>query len=247
MLLTRLATAMLVLVSLAGCAEAAPGPEDIIRSKLAAVLPTAKVTSIKPSALPNFYEVKAAGFEPVYVSADGRFMLQGELLEIRGNDIVSLSAEASMGEHKAALAQVKREDMIIFKAAGEKPKAAIYVFTDVDCGYCRKLHTEVPALNKMGVEVRYLAFPRTGLKGPTATTMEKIWCAADRNTALTEAKQGAKLDKLSPGNCKSLVQAQYQLGGRLDVTGTPAIFLEDGRQVGGYLPAAELAKRLKLK
>lgn len=246
MSLRRYSAILLMLYPLLGCAQAASSPEDNIRARFKDALPDAKITSIQPAALAGFYEVQAQGFEPVYASGDGRFLLQGQLLEIRGKEIVNLSEEASMVAHKEALAAVKREDMIIFPAKDGKAKAAVYVFTDVDCGYCRKLHKEVPELNAMGIEVRYLAYPRTGLKSPTATAMEQIWCSTNRNAGLTAAKLGESVAR--DANCKTQVIAdQYALGNRLGVRGTPAIFLEDGRQVGGYVPAAELAKRLKLK
>lgn len=230
---------------LAGVAVA--GPEDTIRAKLKAAMPDEAVSTIKASPMPGFYEVTLKGYEPIYVSADGRFLFQGEVMEIRGNDLVNLADESMAGTRKTALAAVKRQDEIIFPAAGNKPKAAVYVFTDVDCGYCRKLHSEIGQLSQMGIEVRYLAFPRTGPKSPIAARMDKIWCAADRNNALTDAKKGQNTLPPQKAGCKSPVAEQYALGVELGVKGTPAVFTEDGTQLGGYMPPEAFAKRLKLK
>ena len=116
--------------------------------------------------------------------------------------------------------------MIIYPAKGET-KAVVYAFTDADCGYCRKLHSEMDDINARGIEVRYLAWPRSQESVPK---MEAIWCSQDRNAAMDQAKMGAN------------VQAHMALGSRLGVRGTPAIFTEAGEQVGGYLPAAQLAQ-----
>lgn len=246
MLLRRFLGFALGLGLLAGQAMA-DGPEDVIRAKLKLAFPTAVVTAIKPTPVPGFYEVDSQNYENIYISADGRFMLQGDLLEIRGSQIVNISDEAMSAQRKVALAKVDRKDMIVFPAAGNKPKAAVYVFTDVDCGYCRKMHTEVPKLNKMGIEVRYLAFPRTGPKSNAAAKMDKVWCAVDRNSALTDAKKGGSNTGAQKAGCKSPVAEQFALGVALGVKGTPSVFLEDGTQVGGYVAADELAGDLKVK
>ena len=126
--------------------------------------------------------------------------------------------------------------MIIFSPKGET-KGAVYVFTDVDCGYCQKLHQEVPQLNAAGIEVRYLAYPRAGLSTPTFDKMVSAWCADDRNAAMNALKIGANV---TAKKCDNPVAAQYQLGAAMGVTGTPAIVLEDGTLIPGYKPAAQL-------
>lgn len=244
MSLRRFATMLCLVAPLMGCAEAATTPDATIRDRLVKVFPQLKVDSVKETPIAGLYEVNAKGFESVYASADGRYLIQGEMLEVRGAEIVNLSEEANREIYKTVLAAQKTSDMAVFPATGER-KAIVYAFTDVDCGYCRKLHQELPAMNKMGVEVRYLAFPRTGINSKTAKTMEQIWCSPDRNYALTIAKRGEKVPVTA--NCKApQIQAQYDLGGQLNVRGTPAMFDENGNQLGGYLSAQDLAKRLKL-
>jgi thiol:disulfide interchange protein DsbC len=245
-MLRRLCVVVLGFLLLCGIAGAAT-PEDLIKSKLLGVFPDAVITSIKPSAVPGFYQVDAQGYDTVYISSDGRYLLQGDLLEIRGSQVINVADEAMTQQRKQTLAAVDRTQTIVFPASA-KTKAVVYVFTDVDCPYCRKLHTEVPKMNAMGIEVRYLAFPRTGIKSAAAAKMDKVWCAVDRNTALTQAKLA---NGASPGTqqatCKSPVATEYAMGIALGVRGTPTVFLEDGTEVGGYLTADELAHDLKLK
>ncbi|HCT40332.1 MAG TPA: protein-disulfide isomerase [Moraxellaceae bacterium] len=228
---------------LAGVAQA--GPEDVIRARLKAAMPKAEVVSIRatPSGL---YAVNAKGYEPIYVTADGRYLFQGDLLEIQGNRIVSVADVAMADESKAALAALAPGDTVNFPAAGGKPKAVVHVFTDVDCGYCRKLHQGIAEINKLGIEVRYLAFPRSGENTPTSRKLDNVWCAKDRQSAMTQSKQGkvvAEAGKL----CKSPVNEQYELGVKLGVRGTPAIFAPDGTQIGGYLAPADMAKALGIR
>ena len=217
--------------------------EDIIRSSLKMAIPEDEITAIKESPYKGLFEVKAKGYGTAYMSADGRYMLQGELIEINGDKIVNVTEQGAAGERKAALAAVPMKDMIVFPAQG-KTKGIAYVFTDIDCGYCRKIHAEVPAMNQMGIEIRYLAFPRAGYPSPTSKGMDAIWCSANPNDAMTKAKQGVPIPSAS---CANPIKAQYELGQELGVRGTPAVFLENGMQVGGYLPPKDLAAAMGIK
>ncbi|HQV40751.1 MAG: DsbC family protein [Moraxellaceae bacterium] len=228
---------------LAGVAQA--GPEDIIRAKLKTAMPEAQIISIRPTPA-GLYQVNAKGYESVFVTADGRYLFQGDLLEIQGDRIVNLEDAGKADESKAALAALSPADSVNFPAVGGKPKAIIHVFTDVDCGYCRKLHAEIAQINKLGIEVRYLAFPRAGESTPTSRKLDNVWCSSDRQSAMTLSKQGKSLPE-APKVCKSPVNKQYELGVVLGVRGTPAIFAPDGKQVGGYLAPASLAKALGIR
>lgn len=226
----------------------AAGEEERIRSQLQQVEPGAKVLSVRPTAMPGLYEVELPGMQ-LYASADGQYLIQGTLLQVKGKQLVNLSEQAQAGRRAPVLKTVDRREAIIFPARG-KPKAVLTVFTDVDCGYCRKLHQEVPAMNRLGIEVRYLAFPRdlprVGLNGGTGRTMAQIWCSADPAKAMTLAKQGEAVPPARAG-CKSPVAEQYKLGQRLGVRGTPAIFTDKGEQLGGYISADQAAQMLGLK
>jgi thiol:disulfide interchange protein DsbC len=127
--------------------------------------------------------------------------------------------------------------MVVF--APKAPKTHITVFTDTDCGYCQKLHSEVPELNRLGVEVRYVAFPRQGLNSPAAKELVSVWCAKDQQDAMNRAKTR---QSVADASCDNPVAKQYQLGQMIGVNGTPAIVLANGKMIPGYQPAPQLAK-----
>lgn len=221
----------------------AKGAEAAIRARLSTVLIGVEITSVAPSPVAGLYEVVLDGSETAFVSADGAYLISGDLYQaLPGKGLVNVTEQGKGSLRSSALAKTRRADMVTFAAKGRE-KGMLYVFTDIDCGYCRKLHQEVPQLNAAGITVHYLAFPRSGPAGDTFRKMEDVWCAADRNKALTESKRGAAVPS-APAACKSPVAEQYRLGVALGVRGTPAIFLQDGSQVGGYIPAAELIKKV---
>lgn len=196
---------------------------------------TTKVLSAVPTQMPDIYWVGTTDLPTFYSDKSGEYVIQGQVLKIGDADPIDISANLQASIAKEHLAQVNTEDMIIYPAAGET-KAVVYVFTDADCGYCRKLHSEMQHINEGGVEVRYLAWPRSE---QTIPKMEAIWCSEDRQAAMNAAKMGKNI---SAPKCESPVKAQTDLGLRLGVRGTPAIFTVSGKQIGGYLPAQQLVE-----
>lgn len=243
-------TGLLALFPLLLAAGAHAGVEDVLRAKIRAALPEIEITTITPVPVAGFpgglYQVSSKNYEPVLATGDGRYVIQGDLLELRNGSLSSVTDQMLAAERSEALAQVKAEDMVIFPAAGNKPKRVVYVFTDVDCGYCRKFHAQMPDLNARGIEVRYLAFPRGGPSSPVAGKLAGVWCAKDRQRAMNDAKRGVQL-AAATALCKHPVKSQYEVGSALGVRGTPAIFSQDGMHLGGYLPTDELAKTLQLR
>lgn len=226
----------LILLMLTGstviqAAEATPA-EQTIREELSVLAPDLDITRIRPAPIDGLYEV-VIGTNVIYTTADGRYVLRGELLDLQEQQNVSKNVEADLRQQ--LLANMPRDEMIRF--SNGKSEHAIYVFTDTDCGYCRKLHQDVPYLTEHGVEVRYLAYPRAGLDSDTYNEMQAVWCADDRKKALTQAKSG---EKIKSRDCNSPVARQYKAGQRLGIRGTPAIFLENGRELPGYVPPKQL-------
>lgn len=224
----------------------ADATQDKIRDQLMQLDANIPIRSIEAIDLPGFYAVSLASGEVLYVDETAQFIVSGDLLRVtEEGGLVNLTEERLRGFRMEEMAKVSDSEMIIYPAATEK-KARIFVFTDVDCPYCRKLHEEVPALSEMGVEVAYLAFPRSGPETPTAINMASIWCAGDadaQRAALDAAKTGSSVDDAT---CENPVIAQLMLGQQLGVTGTPAIILENGRLLPGYMPAAKLGQALGL-
>ncbi|MFZ3143024.1 DsbC family protein [Psychrobacter glacincola] len=193
------------------------------------------ILSAVPTDMADIYWVTAEGLPSFFTDKAGKHIIQGQIIAVGTKAPVDISAALVASTAQEALKAVDKKDMVIYPAKGAT-KAVIYVFTDADCGYCRKLHGEMEDINARGIEVRYLAWPRSQESVPK---MEAIWCSEDRKAAMDQGKTGANVQAPS---CANPVQEQMALGARLGVRGTPAIFTEAGQQVGGYLPAAQLAE-----
>lgn len=232
------ALAGIVIALAAAGAVAAESVEERIRKQFNASRPDLAIATIAETPVEGLYEVTFSKGPKVYATADGRHFFLGDLYEVGAGGFVNLAEQEREADRAALMDKVKRKDMIIFSPDG-KPKGAVYVFTDVDCGFCQKLHREVPELNGLGIEVRYLAYPRAGVGSVTYNKMVSAWCAKDSQRALTALKNRESIAaKSCPDNP---VTAQYQLGAQVGVTGTPAIVTTDGRLIPGYMPAERLA------
>jgi len=209
-------------------------------ARLKALRPDIPVERVMPTPLPGIVALQLGGGTTFYGTADGRYLFAGDMYELTETDLVSVADVARMEERHTLLAEVDPATMVIFKATAER-KAVINVFTDVDCGYCQKLHKDVPQLNAMGIEVRYLGYPRAGVGSESYDRIVSAWCSSDPNDALTRVKAG---ETIPAATCDNAIAAHYGLGRQIGISGTPAIVLEDGRLLPGYLPALELAKAI---
>ena len=213
--------------------------EDIakITERLEKLAPQDKPESIKPTAISGLYEV-VFGSDIFYSSADGRFVLQGVLVDLDTNENLTETTRTDI--RKGLMSKLNPSEMIVFPPK-EKPRHTLTVFTDIDCGYCRKLHAEMDELNSYGIEVRYMMFPRTGLNTPSYQKAVNVWCAKDQQVSMTKAKAG---ESIPQANCDNPIASQFNLGQQLGVTGTPALLLDDGSLIPGYRPAKDLAAML---
>jgi thiol:disulfide interchange protein DsbC len=178
----------------------------------------------------------------MYVTVDGAHMIVGDMYAI-GDDLSNVTEQRRVVQRMTLMDQVALADMVIFPAKGER-RAVVNIFTDVDCGYCRKLHNEIDQYAELGIEVRYLAYPREGLESDTASTMRSVWCSSDPSTAMTRAKNS---QRIAQRECPTdPVDEQFALGQRLGVSGTPSIITDSGEMFPGYIPAPQLAQRLGL-
>ena len=212
-------------------------PADV-RARIVAKLPGAQASDVAVSPIPGLYEVTMGGLI-AYVSSDGKYLLSGNVYDL--DTQVNLTASRRNSARAKALAAASESNMIVFGPANAK--MTVTVFTDIDCGYCRKFHSQIADVNKAGVRVRYMFFPRTGPATESWTKAEQVWCAADRRDALTRAKKGDTFKGKSCGD--AAVKSQYELGSDLGVEGTPAIFTQNGDYVGGYLAPAELVQAIQ--
>jgi thiol:disulfide interchange protein DsbC len=219
---------------------AAGAPAADPRVALLKLLPAgSKLDDLQPSPIPGIYQF-VQGAEVSYMTADGKYFIDGNLYDMKSRD--NLTEELRTHARVALISAVPESEMLIFSPAN--PKYTITVFTDVDCAYCRKLHSQMAQLNRLGIRVRYMFFPRTGPGTESWRKAEVVWCSPNRNDALTRAKAGAPLDMNK--TCGSTpVGREYKLGEDIGVRGTPAIVTENGDYISGYMEPQELVAQLK--
>jgi len=231
--LTLTGLVLLPTVSLADTKEI-----ERIRAELVKMAPAAATAEIAEAPAKNVYQVELDGsFYFAYV--DGDHVLFGDLINTK--DKVNLGSQAKSKRMAKVISEVPTSKMIVF--GPEDAKRHITVFTDIDCSYCRKLHREIPDLNQAGIQVRYLAFPRAGVGSNSHKKYVSVWCNKDQQTALTDAKLG---EGVPTASCANPVAETYQLGQKVGVEGTPTIIFDDGTMMPGYIPSADLIKRLGL-
>jgi thiol:disulfide interchange protein DsbC len=208
-----------------------------VRDGVNKILKQGGITSVAPTKVDGLYEVMV-GPQLYYVSADGRYLLTGNMYDIdTKEDLTSPKVAQAKAEEIEAIGE---ENMVVF--APEKTQHTVTIFTDIDCGYCQKLHSEIKDYNELGITVRYLMFPRAGIGSDSFEKAVTVLCSDDRNEAMTRSKAGEKLAKKE---CDNPVEQHLALGKRLGVNGTPAIFLESGDMLPGYIPAQRMSAILK--
>lgn len=242
----------LAALAVAGLIAVAPGTQAAavkagdtgaaLVERLNRLRPGLPIESVTTTPIPGLVALNLEDGSTYYGTEDGRYLLSGDLFRLDDDDLVNLTEQRRAGQRQTLLAKVQPEETVTF-SPDKQTKTSLFVFTDVDCGYCRKLHQEVPALNAMGIEVRYLAYPRAGVGSPSYDKIVSAWCAKDPQAALTNLKAGQNIKSQT---CSNPVASQYDLGRQIGINGTPAIVLEDGTLLPGYMPAAQLAAAVGL-
>ena len=235
-LFSMLVWSLLTTSLLVGNAQAATDGAEKVRASLAVLIPHLKVDSVTPSPIPGLYEV-TFGNHIVYVTEDGKYLVQGRITNLETREPITELRERAF--KKALLDRLDEKDMIVY--GDEDLPYTVTVFTDIDCPYCRKLHSQVDQYNKEGIRIRYLAYPRAGPGSSSEKKAEAVWCAEDRKQAMTLAKSGGKVPYRK---CDNPVREQYRLGQDLGITGTPALVLDDGEIIPGYVPPKQLRAAL---
>ena len=209
--------------------------DDKLRVALKKLIPD-EPDSIKASPMPGVYEV-LYGLDVIYISEDGQFLLSGSLIDV---DTGKNLTEDKRAEGRIGLINsIDESKMIVFSP--EEVKHRVTVFTDIDCGYCRRMHTEIDELNKRGIEVRYLFFPRAGLNSKSYKKAVSVWCAENQQEALTQAKLGKPVAEKT---CDNPIDEHMVLVSKLGLTGTPASVLANGQIMPGYLPVERYVEML---
>jgi thiol:disulfide interchange protein DsbC len=229
---------MVALVASFGIAQAAGDQTKELQTKLDALLPDSGIVLAEAKKLDNtgLYEILMNG-EVAYISADAQYVFQGDMISVATREnLTDIRREVIS---KTALAAMDEKEFITYE-----PKETVHtvtVFTDIDCGYCRKMHQQIEAYQDLGIRIRYAFYPRSGIGGDSYKSAVNVWCSDDKLKALTDAKNGVAV---AEAKCDSPIKSQYELGQRIGVTGTPAIFLESGKLVPGYVPPAQLKQML---
>jgi thiol:disulfide interchange protein DsbC len=218
-------------------ADDAEAELQLVRTRVAETFDEIEAKHVQPSPVPGWYTIRK-GTIIAYISADGRYLLQGDLIDL--DNEINLTAETQNTVREAMLRDIPDQQTIVF--APDHVKYTVSVFTDIDCTYCRRFHSHINEYLAQGIKVRYLMYPRSGPGSASWKKAEEVWCASNRQKALTLAKLDRKFDTRS---CDaSIVHEQYALGQDVGLQGTPALVLQDGTMISGYLPPAELSQRM---
>jgi len=218
-------------------AVAEDSQNSVVEEKIRALAPNAKTIAVSETPIKGILQVQINS-DIVYVSDDAQYLLQGQIMDI--DTRFNITDQAKSGIRQGLLAELNPEEQISF--VPEQAKYDLLVFTDIDCGYCRKLHNQMAEYNKEGIAIHYLAFPRAGVGSESYDKFVSVWCADDQQAALTLAKNG---DDPEPQKCPNPIADQYELGREVGVTGTPALVTNDGMLIPGYMPPAQLRERLE--
>ena len=221
-------------------AAAAPGPAlaaNALKEKLNATMPGLQLEAVRPSAIPGLFEIQRGALFG-YVTADGRMLISGDMVNLEtGEEVTENSRKQMRLDTLAALG----DQYVAYDPPGAKPQNIVTVFVDVDCGYCGKLHQELPSYHALGIGFRYVFFPRAGLGSDSERQLDAAWCSPDRKTAVSRAIQG---EKFKADACETPTKAHYEIAGKLGVRGTPLMILPTGDTVNGYVPAERLAQQI---
>ena len=238
--MSRLPLFVLPLLVCASCASAEDPKLEKVRATVVKNLPGIEKEMITPSAAPGLFQIrKGAMFG--YVTADGRFLVQGDMVDIISGEEVTENQRAL--SRVAVLKQFGPDATIDFLPPN--PKYIVTVFTDIDCGYCRKMHNDMAEYHQLGIGIRYLFYPRSGPDTPSFTKAEAVWCSTDRKQALTQAKNGGRAGTST--NCANPILKQFEAGEAIGVAATPTLVLPDGEVIRGYVKAGPLLQRLTMK
>ena len=234
---THAALLACVFISATQVAIAEDDASSIVEEKIRTLVPNAKTIAISETPIDNVLQVQINS-DIVYVSGDGQYLIQGQIMDI--DTRTNITDQAKSGIRQDLLSDLNADEQISF--GPEKAKYDLLVFTDLDCGYCRKLHNQMEEYNEEGITIHYLAFPRAGIGSESYDKFVSVWCADDQKSALTLAKNG---DDPEPQKCPNPIADQYELGREVGVTGTPALVTADGTLIPGYMPPAQLRQRLE--
>jgi thiol:disulfide interchange protein DsbC len=232
----RIFSGVISLLALAFVAPVSAADKQAIEERVRALVPEVETLAIAESPVDGVMEVQLNN-EIIYMSEDGRYLMQGRLIDLETQTDLTDAAKSVLRREK--LNDLDDSQMVSF--GPEDADYELMVFTDTDCGYCRRLHEQIDEYIDEGIRINYLAFPRGGVDSQTYNTMVSVWCSDDRQSAMNTAKSGQQPPE---AKCENPVEEQYRLGQSLGVTGTPSMMTPNGEMIPGYVPPRQLRQRL---
>ena len=231
-----------VFLFIISCSQIENDSSQLIEEQLSKVIPIElNIDSIKESQLPNFYEVILSDGSFFYVEKGGQYLVLGDIFKIKNEELVNLSREKNYSKAKDMLQKIDEKSLIKFSPKEIKYK--VYVFTDVDCGFCRKFHNQISSYLDQGIQVNYLAYPRSGTDSDTYKKMTIAWCSLNRQEVLTGLKKDKDFEQI---DCEdNPIKTHFELAKSIDIQGTPTIISQSGFTIPGYIEAKELIEYLK--
>ena len=233
-------TFFIVLMLSVGCsADSSESLNEIqaVKNKLNEILPEEiELLSVQETDMTGFFEVNFEGIEPLYVSSDGNYLVSGDIYLITKEGLVNKSEARRDYQRKTLINNLDTKELITFEP--ETYIHNIFVFTDVDCGYCRQFHNQIDSYLELGIKVNYLAYPRAGIGSESFKKITSAWCNEDANYSLTMLKQGEEIETNICAD--NPVEKHFKLGNLIGVQGTPSIVTDEGKMIPGYLPPQDL-------
>lgn len=233
-----LKSGLLIITILLGAVSAVYANEAEIKElkeNISKRLPANTALSVKTTPIKGVYEVMAGG-QIMYADKDARYIFDGDLIDLKTKKNITEDTRGVVRLN--ALEKLGEKNMLVYTPKG-KVKHTITIFTDIYCPYCRKLHDEMGDYMNNGVKVRYIFVP---FKGPKSVqTSVSVWCADDKNKAMDLAKSGNEVEKKT---CDNPISQHQALATEIGIRGTPAIMLESGKILPGYVPSTNLLQQL---
>lgn len=216
----------LLAAALACVSFAAVADEADVRKALESRL--GKVEKIVKAPMAGIWEVTVDG-QIFYADDKGSFVLIGNLLDMKTGKNITAERQFNSLPLDLAVKQVRGSG-----------KNILVTFEDPNCGYCKKLAKDILTLKD--VTVYTFLYPVLG--DDSFEKSKAIWCAPDKSKVWVDWMTSGKTLPAVPAKCDTAgLEKSAQLGRKLRINGTPAIFFANGERIGGYIPAPEIEKR----
>lgn len=232
-MLRRVAVWVLTVGALVACSASAN--EAKIRQILQDKFPTMTVESVTKAPFAGLYEVVLDG-EIVYTDEKVEYFFGGSIYDIRTLPPRNLTEE---GTNRAVVQLLNGSRDLAIRRVKGNGKRTLYTFEDPNCGYCKQLHKELAKVD----DVTIYTFLLPILSQDSIDKSRAVWCAKDRAKAWDDLMLKAALPE--GGNaCNTPIEKNLQLMRRFGIRGTPAVYLANGQQIGGYVPAEKIEQAL---